>query len=150
MAAKKRAAKVTARKAARGKTTKKRASTAKAKKVTMPARHPGTDINVIKGAEIGPGGGQVIIENDRVRIWDISLEPGQRTAQHTHLLDYVLVQIAGDEICTEPHKDTQGEYNRRMTLETRPGDTCFIAKGGTETAVNTGNKTWREICIEFK
>ena len=31
-----------------------------------------------------------------------------------------------------------------------PGDTVFIAKGGTETAVNVGKKHWREICIELK
>ena len=142
--------KKTSKKAARSTATKKRRSTPKAKKATRPSRHPGTAINVIKNAEIGPGGGELILENDRVRIWDISLEPGQRTALHTHLLDYVLVQIEGDEIGTEPHEDTQGEYNRRMVLETRPGDTCYIGKSGTETAVNTGKKRWREICIELK
>ncbi len=136
--------------AAKKKASKKKAASRKAKKVSRPARHKGTNIKVIRGAEIGPGGGEIILENDRVRIWDISLEPGQRSALHTHLLDYILVQIAGDEICTEPHKDTQGEYNRRMILETRPGDSCYIGKSGTETAVNTGKKTWREICIELK
>ena len=114
------------------------------------ATHPGTDIRVIEGAETGPGGGKLIFENDRVRIWDIALEPSGRSALHTHLLDYILVQVEGDEVCTEPHKDTQGEYNRRMIMETRPGDTCYIGKGGSETAVNTGKKTWREICIELK
>jgi quercetin dioxygenase-like cupin family protein len=114
------------------------------------ATHPGTNIRVIEGAETGPGGGKIIFENDRVRIWDIGLPPGGRSALHTHLLDYVLVQAEGDEICTEPHPDTEGEYNRRMTMEVQPGDTVFIEKGGTETAVNTGKQPWREICIELK
>lgn len=114
------------------------------------ATHPGTDIRVIEGSETGPGGGKMIFENDRVRIWDIALEPGGRTALHTHLLDYVLIQVEGDEICTEPHSDTQGFYNRRMVLEVAPGDTVFIDKSGTETAVNTGKQPWREICIELK
>ena len=136
--------------AARGKATRKRAAPRRAKKARKPARHPGTDINVIPGAEIGAGGGKIIFENERVRIWDIALGPGQRSALHTHLLDYVLVQIEGDEVATHPHEDTQGEYNRRMSLETRPGDTVYIEKGGTETAVVTGKKPWREICIELK
>ena len=116
------------------------------------AIHPGTDMDItmIEGAETGPGGGKIIFENDRVRISDIALEPGQKSALHTHLLDYILVQVEGDEICAEPHPDTQGEYNRRLVLETHPGDTVFIEKGGTETAVNTGKKNWREICIELK
>ncbi|MBW2295271.1 MAG: hypothetical protein JRG94_23625 [Deltaproteobacteria bacterium] len=112
--------------------------------------HPGTNIAKIKGSQPGPGGGKLIFENDSVKIWDIELPPEGKTALHTHLLDYVLVQIAGDEICTEPHSDTEGFYNRRMVLETRPGDTVFIEKGGSEVAVNTGKKLWREICIELK
>jgi len=136
--------------AANKKSTKKPARAAKKADRKKPTTHRGTSIKVIAGAEVGPGGGEIILENESVRIWDISLPPGGRSALHTHLLDYILVQVEGDEICTEPHPDTQGEYNRRMILETRPGDTCFIAKGGSETAVNTGKKRWREICIELK
>ena len=92
----------------------------------------------------------MIFENERVRIWDVALEPGGKSALHTHLLDYVLVQIEGEEVMTQPHEDTQGFYNRRMIMETRPGDTVYIDKGGTETAVSTGKTRWREIVIELK
>jgi predicted metal-dependent enzyme (double-stranded beta helix superfamily) len=68
---------------------------------TPRATHPGTSIATIEGSKPGPGGGKLIFENDRVKIWDIGLGPGQKTALHTHLLDYVLVQIEGDEICIE-------------------------------------------------
>jgi quercetin dioxygenase-like cupin family protein len=112
--------------------------------------HPGTNVRVIEGVATGPGGGKIIFENDRVRIWDIALPPGGRSAEHTHLLDYVLVQVEGDEITTEPNADTEGFYDRKMALEVQPGDTVFIEKGGTETAVNTGKQPWREICIELK
>ena len=112
--------------------------------------HPGTDVPVIPGAVVGPGGGKVILENERVRIWDVSLDPGKSSALHTHLCDYVLVQIDGDEICNDPHPETLGAHNRRMVVETRPGDTAYVEKGGTETAVNTGTKRWREIVIELK
>ena len=114
------------------------------------AIHPGSEIPIIEGAEIGAGGGKIIFENDRVRISDIALDPGQKSAMHTHLLDYILIQIEGDEICAEPHPDTLGEYNERIVMETHPGDTVYIEKGGTETAINTGKKHWREICIELK
>ncbi|MAG33922.1 MAG: hypothetical protein CL908_23830 [Deltaproteobacteria bacterium] len=114
------------------------------------ATHPGTGIKIIEGSEIGPGGGKLLFENDRVKIWELALEPGQRNPLHTHLLDYILIQIEGDEVCVEPHPDTQGAYNRRMALEVQPGDTVFIEKSGSEIAANTGTKPWREICIELK
>ena len=114
------------------------------------ATHPATQIAVIEGAEIGPGAGKLVFENDRVRIWDLQLDPSERSALHTHLLDYVLVQIEGDEICNEPHPETQGFYNRRMVEAIHPGDTVFVKAGGTEVAVNTGKQHWREICIELK
>ena len=114
------------------------------------ATHPATQIAVIEGAEIGPGAGKLVFENDRVRIWDLQLDPSERSALHTHLLDYVLVQIEGDEICNEPHPETQGFYNRRMVEAIHPGDTVFVKAGGTEVAVNTGKKHWREICVELK
>ena len=112
--------------------------------------HPGTDIAIIDGAEPGPGGGKIIIENDRVRVWSIALGPGERSALHTHLLDHILVQVEGDEICIEPHPETQGRYNEGFVAKVRPGGTAFIEKGGTETAVNIGTKRWREIVIELK
>lgn len=138
--------------AAAKKTAKKKAvgKGAARTRTTAPRTHPGTDVKVIRGAEVGPGGGEMMFENERVRIWDVSLDPGGKSALHTHLLDYVLVQVEGEEVMTQPHPDTEGFYNRRMIMETRPGDTVFIEKGGTETAVNTGKTRWREIVIELK
>jgi hypothetical protein len=135
------------KKGVKKKAVRKKAARARA---AAPRNHPGTDIKVIRGAEVGPGGGEMVFENERVRIWDVALEPGEKSALHTHLLDYVLVQIEGEEVKTQPHPDTQGFYNRRMIMETRPGDQVFIEKGGTETAVNTGKTRWREIVIELK
>ncbi len=112
--------------------------------------HPGTDVAILPGAVVGPGGGVVILDNERVRIWDVSLDPGEKSKLHTHLSDYVLVQIEGDEVCNEPHPDSQGYYNKRMVAKTSPGDVSYVEKGGTETAVNTGAKRWREIVIELK
>lgn len=47
------------------------------------ATHPGTEISLIEGVETGPGGGKIIFENDRVRIWDLELDPGQKSAVNT-------------------------------------------------------------------
>jgi quercetin dioxygenase-like cupin family protein len=112
--------------------------------------HPGTDIAVIPGAAAGTGAGEVIFENDRVRITSISLAPGERSALHTHLLDYVLVQIEAGEACHEPHPRTEGRMKERRISKIAPGQTAFIPRGSTEVAINTGDTTLREISIELK
>jgi len=114
------------------------------------ATHPGTDIAVIEGAEVGPGAGELVFENDRVRIMNIVIEPGQRSALHTHVRDYILVQINAGEACHEPHPESQGFIKQRKASATRPGLTAFIPAGSTEIAINTGDTPLREIYIELK
>jgi len=104
----------------------------------------------LESAELGPGGGKIIFENERVRVWDIELDPGQRSNLHRHTLDYMLIQLEGDRIAAEPHPETKGKYDQYEEVDVHPGDFLFIDKGGTETAVNVGKKRWREICIELK
>jgi quercetin dioxygenase-like cupin family protein len=112
--------------------------------------HPGTDIAIIDGADTGPGAGELIFENDRVRIMNIVIEPGQRSALHTHVRDYILVQINAGEACHEPHPESQGYIKERKVSATRPGLAAFIPAGSTEVAINTGDTPLREIYIELK
>lgn len=112
--------------------------------------HPDTDIAMVEGAVTGTGGGEIIFENDRVRIKSITLAPGERSALHTHVLDYILVQIEAGEACHEPHPQTQGIMKDRKVSKIKPGLTAFIPKGSTEVAINTGDTTLREISIELK
>ena len=111
---------------------------------------PGSDVKIIAGAEVGPGGGELMFENEKVRIWDMRLEPGEKSTLHTHLLDTILIQIDGDRICVDPHTDSEGEYKEYLEQDIAPGDLVYVEKGGTETAVNVGAKSWREILIEMK
>ncbi len=104
----------------------------------------------VEGSAYGPGGGELVFENERVRIWDFRLGPGERSALHTHDLDTLLIQIEGDRIAVEPHPETRGEYSEYLAADVVPGAALFVEKGGVETAVNVGKKPWREICIELK
>ncbi|MGE0387671.1 MAG: cupin [Gammaproteobacteria bacterium] len=107
-------------------------------------------VPMVEGSEYGPGGGTLLFENDRVRIWEMRLAPGERSRLHTHDRDYILVQIEGDRIAAEPHPATQGAIDRFFEVDVIPGATVFLERGGVEWAVNTGKKPWREICIELK
>jgi 5-deoxy-D-glucuronate isomerase len=99
---------------------------------------------------LGDIGTEVIFENDRVRIWDMRLEPGESSDVHRHDLDYILVLLSGDRIAAEPESDTEGPVTERIEAEVVPGATVYLTRGGVETAVNTGAQPYREIIIELK
>lgn len=108
------------------------------------------EIPEVEGSEIGPGGGEIIFENERVRIWDIRLDPGECSKLHTHALDFMLIQLEGDKVAVEPHPETKSEYKDFLEAEVIPGATLYMKRGGVEWAVNTGKQPWRELCIELK
>jgi hypothetical protein len=93
---------------------------------------------------------RILFENDRVRVWEMRLAPGARSATHRHDLDYVLVQLDGDRIAAQFEPDTAGALKGYVEGTVEPGKTRFIARGGIETAINVGARTYREILIELK
>jgi hypothetical protein len=93
---------------------------------------------------------RVLFENERVRIWELDLAPGQRSATHRHALDYVIVQIAGDRIAAMPEPDTAGAFRDYIEADVAPGKARFVAHGGIETAINVGQRRYHEILIELK
>jgi hypothetical protein len=99
---------------------------------------------------LGGVGTRILLENDRVRIWELDLAPGGRSAVHRHELDYIIVQIEGDRIAGDPEPDTGGAFRTYLEADVEPGRTRFIARGGVETAINVGQRRYREILIELK
>ena len=99
---------------------------------------------------LGPVATKLLFENDRVRVWEMNLAPGERSATHRHDLDYVLVQLEGDRIAADFEPDTAGAHQGHVEGAVEPGKTRFIARGGIETAVNVGTRRYREILIELK
>jgi len=93
---------------------------------------------------------RLLFENERVRIWEMDLAPGERSATHRHDVDYVLVQIDGDRIAAVPEPDTAGAYRDYIEADVLPGRARYIGRGGIETAVNVGGRRYREILIELK
>ncbi len=100
--------------------------------------------------ELGDVGTRKVFENERVRIWEVELAPGERSAAHRHDLDYILVFLEGDRIGVEPEPDSAGDYRDPADFAVRPGTAFFVRRGGIETAVNTGTEHYRELLIELK
>jgi hypothetical protein len=93
---------------------------------------------------------RLLLENDRVKIWEMDLAPGEESDIHEHTMDYMLVIIEGDRIAGVPEPDSKGLYNQYIEADVHPGEYFFIEKGGIETARNIGKKRYYEIAIELK
>ena len=53
---------------------------------------------------------KVLMENDRVRIWEMRLAPGEESDLHRHDLDYIMIQISGDKMGAEFEPDSGGPW----------------------------------------
>lgn len=92
-------------------------------------------------------GTKLLFENDRVRVWDLRLEPGEQTAFHRHSTDFLYVVIGDGELQTlfpdgtadPPRAMQDGDVRFREV----PGESVHAAK-------NTGSTPWRNIVVELK
>lgn len=92
-----------------------------------------------------------LFENDRVRVWEMLLDPGESSDVHEHNLDYLLIQLEGDRIAGIFEPDTKGEYPEgTVEADVAPGAVIYLERGGIETAKNTGQRRYREILVELK
>jgi hypothetical protein len=97
---------------------------------------------------IGDVANRVLFEDDKVRIWEMKLEPGEASDLHHHEHDYYLAIFSGDLVAGVPPKDNPMD----MFIGKVPpkGNTVGVPKGGTEWAVNVGKETYHELLIELK
>ena len=101
-----------------------------------------------KGDPLGGVGGRVTFEDDRVKIWELTLEPDEASALHYHEYDYYLVIMEGDLVAgvSGPGEGIPSFVGKVPDI----GNTVAIPKGATEWAYNVGEKTYREVIVELK
>ena len=92
-------------------------------------------------------GTKLLFENERVRVWDLCLSPGQGTGRHRHENDYLYVVI-GDGVLQRVDPDGTRAEPKIM----RDGQVVFreVNDECVHEAVNAGETAWRNIVIELK
>src|SRR3954463_5012505 len=99
---------------------------------------------------LGPMGDEVVFENDRVRIWELTLPPGADSNVHQHELDYILVILGGDRVAAVQEPDSASSLPPYFEAAVIPNTTVFVERGGIEIARNVGAEPYHEFIIELK
>ena len=98
-----------------------------------------------------------LLENDKVIVWDLQLQPGESTGVHRHEHDYVVFVIEGSTL-----RATDGDGANSADVTLKANDTHYFAvrdgvatAGGLQTtathdAKNIGTGRYREIMVEIK
>jgi quercetin dioxygenase-like cupin family protein len=98
------------------------------------------------GAVSADVGTRLLFENERVRVWDLNLVPGQSTGLHRHESDFFYIAIGGG---TLQGIDAEGNLGEPSTME--DGHVVFrnIPDEEVHEAVNVGDEQWRNIVVEL-
>jgi predicted metal-dependent enzyme (double-stranded beta helix superfamily) len=94
--------------------------------------------------EPGAVGQTVLLDNDRVRIWHITLQPGETQPLHHHGLAYVVVAVQGT---TSVIRTAAGD---RIEVVEETGGVVFREAGQTHTLTNVGDAAYIGRIIELK
>jgi len=99
---------------------------------------------------LGDIGTKLLLEDDRVRVWEVRLAPGEEGAVHRHTADHLLIQVAGDRIAVVPEPDSEGPFRTYFEADVIPGAVVAVSRGGVEAARNVGAEPYVEVIVELK
>lgn len=100
------------------------------------------------GDSVGNVADQILFEDENVRIWEMTLEPGEWSDLHHHEHEYYLVIDSGDIVAGVMPEG--GPLDFFVGKVPPAGNTVCVPKGNTEWAFNVGEKRYHEILIELK
>ena len=89
-------------------------------------------------------GAKQLIDNDRVTVWDVTVEKGKPTPLHRHPLDYVVVDLADASV------KVTAQNGRASENVVKKGQVSFNAKGGTEIQEGVSDASRHSIIVELK
>ena len=101
-----------------------------------------------KDDPVGNVANRVLFEDDNVRIWEMTLQPGEASDLHTHEHDYYLIIDSGDLVAGITPKGSPVDPFIGIVPEL--GNTVPVPKGNTEWAVNIGKEVYHEFLVELK
>ena len=91
-------------------------------------------------AEVGT---KLVFENERIRVWEFTLKPGETIEAHKHDHDYFFYPIEGGTL-----EVTRESGVTRATL--KAGEVYYRKGGDIHAAKNIDNHRYHEVLVELK
>ncbi len=98
-----------------------------------------------EGTKLSPVGSEIILENDKVRVWGLHLPAGEIQDWHKHDLPYIVVPI----VPSDNNVMVFADGRERETVET-PGDALWREPGVPHKLENRGTIDYQNVLIELK
>jgi hypothetical protein len=91
-------------------------------------------------------GTELLFENERIRVWNMVLQPGEESPHHRHAGDYVFVYTTPSRITAflEDQRSSTSDFDDGFVQYTEVG------RGTTHHIRNDGAVEHRQILVEFK
>ena len=100
--------------------------------------------NETEATPLGDVATQLLFENERVKVWEMLLEPGESSDFHRHDYEYFFVVLEGESI------DADFAGGQTIQIPVEKGKVIYVPPGNSETAVNRSGVRYREILVELK
>lgn len=94
--------------------------------------------------KLGDVATKLLFENERVKVWEMDLAPGESSDFHEHGLPYLICVREGDTV------DADFENGKSISIPVKAGQVFYVEPGSRETAVNRSKTRFREFLIELK
>lgn len=94
---------------------------------------------------LGPVGQRVVFENAQVRVWEITLEPGQQQPWHRHRHPYLVIALEA----ADNRIDAWAGCEPRLVHEP-VGGVVYREPGETHMLTNHGQTRYRSRLVELK
>lgn len=94
-------------------------------------------------------GTHLMFENDRVRVWDLALAPGEWLESHVHRDDFLFIVVSGGHL---RHADPAHPADAHE-VDYKDDQVVFIEAGGEtlhHRLTNLGDAPYRNFVIELK
>ena len=86
----------------------------------------------------------VLFENDRVKVWNLVVDPGQASAWHLHPRDYVTIVVEGGGLTLE-WEDGSTEENASSV-----GTWRYHGEHKVHRVINNADTRYKNVLIELK
>ena len=93
---------------------------------------------------LGPIASKLLFENERVKIWNLVIEPGGSCPWHLHERDYITVRLAGDPTTLELEDGTT------MPGSSEVGQWQYHTDHEVHRILNHNDSEYKNILIELK